>query len=94
VAVAVRLPDGGRIPPRRFAGGDRVAALYTFVDVARADRALAAAAEAASEPDLSTLWEGYDLATTMPARALVEKGETLEAAGLSGQVLLSLVERQ
>ena len=94
VVVAVRFPDGGRLPPRRFASGDRVASLYAFVDVARADRALAAAADAAAaEPNLADLWGCYDLVTTMPARALTGLDQTVEEAGLSGQVLLSLQER-
>ena len=38
VTVVVRLPDGSRVPPRRFAAADSIAHVYTFVDLALADR--------------------------------------------------------
>jgi len=38
VTVVVRLPDGSRVPPRRFAAADSIAHVYTFVELALADR--------------------------------------------------------
>jgi hypothetical protein len=63
--IAVRLPDGRRLPPRRFRAGDTVASLYLHVDVALAELALAAGA-----PDPCAVWGSYDLHSSRPARAL------------------------
>lgn len=65
-----------RLPNRRFRAGDRISHIYDHVDIAVADRGGSAA------------WPAYDLISNMPVRAYRDRGETVEAAGMSGQIML------
>lgn len=78
--VVVRLPSGKRLCARRFAGDERVQAVYDWVNFKLAEMAL----ESGDSP------VSYDVSTNMPRRKLSDRAQTLEAADVKGQVLLVL----
>lgn len=83
--VVVRLPDGRRLDARRFARGDMVQAVYDWCDLQLAEREVQGDDAAALPPR-----GRFDISANLPRRRLVDRCQTLEAAGIRGQVLLVL----
>jgi 6,7-dimethyl-8-ribityllumazine synthase len=71
--VVVRMPDGSRLPPRRFKESDKVAHVYAYVTISMLEKGNT---------------DAFELIVNMPLRALKEHDTSLADAQLQGQVLL------
>jgi len=71
--VVVRMPDGSRLPSRRFKESDTVAHVYAYVRISMRERGNT---------------EAFELISNMPALTLKEDDTSLADAQVQGQVLL------
>ena len=84
VNVVVRLPDGRRLPARRFAGTDTVASLYLYADIARIELECEVLDEVdadhgGQEPNMKMHVSSgaFELYVARPARLLAEVSSAL-----------------
>jgi len=77
--VVVRLPDGCRLPPRRFNEADKVGHVYAYVAIAMKEKEKEGAQQHPAN---------FDLVSNMPMRSFKDKSLSLAEAELQGQTLL------